>query len=904
MAANYDLPAVVEKRVRFFDGQFLQDQDFVDEQKYHLDRERRQLRLLHVAGIADGLAVAAGDPNKVTVAPGTAIDSDGRQLVLAQAATVDLPAEKFNDKQGVELYLSYRESAEDEQTEAGSRDFTRWLERPQLTAIAPGEAYAGATPPVLLARLALDGAGRVTVDDTVRLYAGLRLPGPGADPPTLRTAAGGPVGLTGSLSVDGDLRFTRTSTISAAGRLHISGDELLYLLNKNGVVVGKEWGGSGALTVQGDLQAGGSASVQGRLSVSGNVAAGTTSTGARLDVAGVADTAGQASLQLRSGNSAANSNSDQITLGYNNTAQYRHAIKSRHHSGQQAGNAIDFYVWNYSTQFGAADRAGGLHTMTLDGGNVGVGTTAPAARLSVVQAGASELAGTAHSAVLRTSAGALGAAAGSEVALSSTGLTVTNHMSFGVRAIRTAQGSNWYSTAIALGMDVDNTVRAGASLFLHANGNVGVGTTTPGAKLQVTGAGGGAVDLVVNGRLRSNNNDGGLWVAEDRFVGGHSTNQVGFWNNDAWRLTVANNGNVGIGVGTTAPAVRLQVSGGAAQFDGNQKILFTDQDTSNNLKLQLWTGYGLGINGGTLFYAANGRHSWRDNAGANERMALTTAADGGLIVTGKGTSSFAGNVGIGGTLSFTAASTISAAGRLHISGDEILYLLNKSGVTVGKEWGGTGSLTVQGDLQVGGDIRASNVFATGRFYFEPASNWGTEGNMSMRPDGTPDRRYWYFRRDNWNLNNLSGGGVGVAPSGFYYPSDARLKEQVCEIPAALARIGRLRGVHFAWNADGLRHLARDIEATTTVGPDATQEENEQLWQELREQRYALLGGRRIGLLAQEVEQVAPELVVSDEEGFKGVDYTRLTALLVQAVKEQQALIRGLTARITTIERGA
>jgi hypothetical protein len=904
MAANYDLPAVVEKRVRFFDGQFLQDQDFIDERKYHLDRERRHLGLLHVAGIADGLAVAADEPNKATVAPGTAIDSDGRQLVLAQAATVDLPVEKFNDKQSIELYLSYRESAEDEQTEAGSRDFARWLERPQLTAVAPGESYAGATPPVLLARLALDGAGRVTVDDTVRPYAGLRLPGPAADPPTLRTAAGGPVGLSGSLSVDGNLYFTMTSTISGAGRLHISGDELLYLLNRNGVVVGKEWGGSGALTVQGDLQAGGSASVQGTLFVSGNVGAGATSTGARLDVAGVADTAGQASLQLRSGNSAANFNSDQITLGYNNTAQYRHAIKSRHHSGQRAGNAIDFYVWNFGTQFGAADRVGGLHTMTLDGGNVGVGTTAPSARLSVVQSGATEIAGTAQSAVLRTSAGALGAAAGSELALSSIGLTVNNNMSLGVRAIRTAQGSDWYSTAIGLGMDVDNTVRAGASLFLHANGNVGVGIATPGAKLQVAGGGGTAVDLVVNGRLRSNNNDGGLWVAEDRFVGGHSTNQIGLWNNNAWRLTVANNGNVGIGVGTTAPGARLQVSGGAAQFDGNQKILFTDQDTSNNLKLQLWTGYGLGINGGTLFYAANGRHSWRDNGGANERMALTTAANGGLIVSGTGTSSFAGNVGIGGTLSFTATSTISAAGRLHISGDELLYLLNKSGVVVGKEWGGTGDLTVQGDLQVAGDIRARDIYATGHFFFEPVSNWGTEGNMSMRPDGTPDRRYWYFRRDNWNTNNLSPGGVSVHASGVPYPSDARLKEQVCEIPGALARVGRLRGVHFCWNADGLRHLARDIEATTTVGPDATQEENEQLWQELREQRYRQLGGRSIGLLAQDVEQVAPELVGADGEGFKYIDYSRLTAVLVQAVKEQQALIHDLTARITTIERGA
>ena len=39
--ADYVLPDVVEKRVRFFDGQFLQDQDFIDEQNYQLDREHR-----------------------------------------------------------------------------------------------------------------------------------------------------------------------------------------------------------------------------------------------------------------------------------------------------------------------------------------------------------------------------------------------------------------------------------------------------------------------------------------------------------------------------------------------------------------------------------------------------------------------------------------------------------------------------------------------------------------------------------------------------------------------------------------------------------------------------------------------------------------------------------------------
>ena len=59
MAAITTCPDVVEKRVRFFDGQFLQDQDFVDEQNYHLDRERRHNRLLHGAGIADGPDVTA-----------------------------------------------------------------------------------------------------------------------------------------------------------------------------------------------------------------------------------------------------------------------------------------------------------------------------------------------------------------------------------------------------------------------------------------------------------------------------------------------------------------------------------------------------------------------------------------------------------------------------------------------------------------------------------------------------------------------------------------------------------------------------------------------------------------------------------------------------------------------------
>jgi hypothetical protein len=94
----------------------------------------------------------------------------------------------------------------------------------------------------------------------------------------------------------------------------------------------------------------------------------------------------------------------------------------------------------------------------------------------------------------------------------------------------------------------------------------------------------------------------------------------------------------------------LQVTGAQIQLDGGQKIAFADADTSNNLKLQLWSGYGLGINNGTLFYAANGNHSWRDASGTNERMLLTTGAEGALTVKGTGISSFAGGLRVDGNI--------------------------------------------------------------------------------------------------------------------------------------------------------------------------------------------------------------------------------------------------------------
>ena len=100
---------------------------------------------------------------------------------------------------------------------------------------------------------------------------------------------------------------------------------------------------------------------------------------------------------------------------------------------------------------------------------------------------------------------------------------------------------------------------------------------------------------------------------------------------------------------------------------------------------------------------------------------------------------------------------------------------------------------------------------------------------------------------------------------FYYNSDATLKENIQTIPNALASILKLHGVSFDWKEDGTKGL---------------------------------------GVVAQEVEQVYPELVATDEKtGRKSVQYGNLVGPLIEAVKELKADNDALRARIEKLEKG-
>jgi hypothetical protein len=159
-----------DKRLRYYNGQLLQEHDFSAEQEYHLDRQRRHNRQLHTYGIAEGLEVTA-NVDSATVSPGTAIDGEGRQIVLTEPRNVSFGSLK---SQFVLVVISYHEEASDPAT-VGGDGATRWLERPDVAVIAELGAPPADTH-IRLAQLQIDANCRVSAGGTdVRTFAGGRL---------------------------------------------------------------------------------------------------------------------------------------------------------------------------------------------------------------------------------------------------------------------------------------------------------------------------------------------------------------------------------------------------------------------------------------------------------------------------------------------------------------------------------------------------------------------------------------------------------------------------------------------------------------------------------------------------------------------------------------------------------
>lgn len=159
------------KRLNYFNHQFLAEQDFKDEQAYHLAMRREHNRFLHTWGVADGFEVERVDATEVLVTRGFAIDRDGREIILEDS--VRRGTKHLGPSTDAYVSVSYRESFDETDHHGGTGvdAYTRVTESAELRIERQSPSEDGLVLP--LARMTLDSEGRIErLDTSVRKKAG------------------------------------------------------------------------------------------------------------------------------------------------------------------------------------------------------------------------------------------------------------------------------------------------------------------------------------------------------------------------------------------------------------------------------------------------------------------------------------------------------------------------------------------------------------------------------------------------------------------------------------------------------------------------------------------------------------------------------------------------------------
>ena len=179
-----------------------------------------------------------------------------------------------------------------------------------------------------------------------------------------------------------------------------------------------------------------------------------------------------------------------------------------------------------------------------------------------------------------------------------------------------------------------------------------------------------------------------------------------------------------------------------------------------------------------------------------------------------------------------------------------------------------GGLGLEKNLNVGGNVSVAGTFGVSRgmtitgvttFNNFVDANGGAEIDnirIGVAADNTIDTSTGQLTLDsnggqlNINDNTVITGILSVTDDiTAFFSSDERLKDNITPIEDPLAKVLSLSGNSFDWN-DQSSHTGKDI-----------------------------------GVIAQEIEKVLPEIVTTRENGFKAVQYEKITPLLIEAIKE-------------------
>jgi trimeric autotransporter adhesin len=481
-------------------------------------------------------------------------------------------------------------------------------------------------------------------------------------------------------------------------------------------------------------------------------------------------------------------------------------------------------------------------------------------------------------------------------------------------------GTNPTTLATNANFQVEGTTTADQLVVLK-NGNVGVGTTTPSQKLEVYIPADGYITSFksgngVNMQTYASSTYGGE-------IGTSSNHDFNFLTNDNIKMTVKVAGNVGIG--TTTPYAGLTVYGKRASI-GRGVAQATMLSPTTELQIQTD-----GAQTGTLGFWQSGIHSSEIGSKASDgNLYISNTTSGGTfgLAANSMTLTPAGNVGIGitapvlplhvlrnsigtnnaiigwnsdskwgqfmpvlGTGSYNGISSAGDSGYIFSNDGDANTNLNGFVIAPWSNVSGGIKIMENGNVGIGIPAPTSKLHVQGSPNSDiveftdgtiKTSEWlGTSGGNTGAWMGTKSANDLFLMTD-WGakvtIKSVSGNmGIGtttpceklqvvgnIAVSGTVGAcSDSRYKKDIMGLTNSLAKVNQMQGVSYNWRMDEFPKMGFNKEA-------------------------------HIGFIAQDLEKIYPEFVMTNSEGFKSVDYARVTPVLVEAIKE-------LTAKVNALE---
>lgn len=236
-----------------------------------------------------------------------------------------------------------------------------------------------------------------------------------------------------------------------------------------------------------------------------------------------------------------------------------------------------------------------------------------------------------------------------------------------------------------------------------------------------------------------------------------------------------------------------------------------------------------------------------------------------------------------GTILSLAQDTVGIA-NINSIGDDIYFDMLQGGNLGIGDTSPDERLSVNGNIALNGDVEwtngeiSSDDNNTGARIVVRAKSNPTDGNaiFAVESSGSATRfgvtqGYGGWFRDKLQVGyvydsaglsdptyHLDVAGTIRATGDVIAYSDKRVKENIKTIDSAIDKVSRLRGVEY-----------------NKIGEDA----------------------KRIGVIAQEIEEVLPEVVHEDDNGMKSVAYGNIVGVLIEAIKDQQKQIDELKAKL-------